>query len=120
MLQDAAMRNVLAILILSVALSSCGNGYMLYETRYIPEPGERLTHEEFGQLPWHEPALDSNLTEHTPTRGPYPRFQTPGLHQVKRGTRNFHHAGDSSGHGHLSRDRAENADETVPASSAAD
>ncbi len=107
----------LALLLTALLLSSCGNSYMLYETRYIPEPGERISRAEYAQLPWKEPYLEGQSAPHTPSRNAVPKYQTPAKHQVNRGTRAFHHKGDYSrqGDGYQGMRRVENAFEPVPA-----
>lgn len=107
----------LALFLLALPLlTSCGNAYMLYETRYIPEPGERISNAEYAELPWKEPYLNGQSAPHTPSRGPIPRYQTPAKHQVNRGTRAFYHQGDysKSGDDHQSPGRVENPGKAIP------
>ena len=86
---------------------------MLYETRYIPEPGERISNEEYAELPWREPDLDGQCLPQTPSRDAIPRYQTKGELQIKRGARAFSHEGDANT-GYLDADHAENRGKPIP------
>lgn len=101
------------LVLIGTALSSCGNGYMLYETRYIPEPGERISTEDYAQLPWREPDLDGNRLPATPSRDAIPRYQTKGEVQIKRGTRAFSHEDDANT-GYMDADHIENRGTPIP------
>lgn len=103
----------LGLALCAFALSSCGNSYMLYETRYIPEPGERISDAEFAELPWREPNLHGDRPAFAPSRDAIPRYQTPGKAQVKRGSRNFRYEGNAND-GYLGADHIENRGKPIP------
>ncbi len=107
----------LSLILMTALLSGCGNGYMLYETRYIPEPGERISTAEYAQLPWKEPYINGQSAPHSPTRDAIPRYQKPIIYGTDRDPKAFAHDGDysQSGKGYQTRERIENDDKDVPA-----
>lgn len=106
----------LALLFATLLLcTGCGNGYLLYNTRYIPESGTAFG-PAAAELPWKPPYIEGQPYPQSPGRGDraLTRYQNPIMYGKDHDILDSNFAGDDSSGGRQDRQRAEGKDQATP------
>ncbi len=87
------MRLLSCLVVLGCVLLT-GCGHVAYQSRYIPHVRDLSWDKEYQQLPWREPALQSN--EHYSYRAnpPHPKAQHQTRYSMGHGVLGFYFPGD--------------------------
>lgn len=80
------------VVLLCVLLTGCG--HVAYQSRYIPRTRDLSWDKDYEQLPWREPALESNPHYTYRPNPPHPKAQRQTAYSMGHDVRGFYFPGD--------------------------